>query len=57
VMGRLVRTLEEGWFTAGQHKAVWNGFDDGGRNAASGRYIARLEVDGVPLVKSMTLVR
>jgi len=57
VMGRLVRTLEDGRFEAGQHRTVWDGFDDGGRNVASGRYIARLEVDGVPLVKPMTLVR
>ncbi len=57
VEGRLVRTIEEGSFAAGEHKAVWNGLDDGGRNMASSRYIARLVVDGVPLVKAMTLVR
>ena len=57
VKGRLVRTLEEGWLEGGQHRTIWNGFDDSGRNVASGRYIARLEVDGVSLVKPMTLVR
>ena len=57
VMGRLVQTLEEGWVEAGQHQAVWNGSDGSGRSVASGRYIARLVVDGVPLVKPMTLVR
>ena len=57
VRGRRVRTLLSDWLEAGPQTAIWNGQTDQGRSASSGRYFARLEVNGVPTVKSMTLVR
>jgi flagellar hook assembly protein FlgD len=57
VAGRLVRTLAAGRLPAGPHAVRWDGRDDRGRGAASGTYVARLEVDGVPLARSMTLLR
>ena len=57
VAGRLVRSLVGDRLPAGEHAAYWDGRDDGGRSAASGAYLARLVVDGVPAVRSMTLLR
>ena len=36
--GGLVRTLVDARFTAGEHRAVWDGLDNGGRPLASGTY-------------------
>jgi len=55
--GRLVRNLADGWLAPGPQVVVWNGQDNHGKGASSGKYFARLEIDGVPHVKSMTLVR
>ncbi len=55
--GRLVRSLLSGWLEAGPHAEVWNGQNDQGQGVASGNYFARLEVNGVPTVRGMTLVR
>ncbi|MBE0564426.1 MAG: hypothetical protein IH621_00585, partial [Krumholzibacteria bacterium] len=57
VAGRLVRTLTAGRLPAGPHAVRWDGRDDRGRGAASGTYVARLEVDGAPVARSMTLLR
>ena len=57
VAGRLVRTLPGGLLPAGPHARTWDGRDDRGRGAASGAYVARLVVDGVPSVRAMTLLR
>ncbi len=40
--GRRVRTLASGFLTAGEHEAIWDGRDDGGRPLASGVYLFRL---------------
>jgi len=57
VSGRLVRTLFNGLLSAGPHTQRWNGRDDGGREAASGVYFARLSSAGDTRIKSMALVR
>lgn len=41
--GRLVRTLENGHRSAGDHRLVWDGRDQKGRSVASGVYIYKLE--------------
>jgi photosystem II stability/assembly factor-like uncharacterized protein len=46
VLGRRVATLVEERRAAGTYRAVWNGQDASGRDAASGTYVYRLEVDG-----------
>ena len=57
VSGRRVRSLVAGRLAAGPHSVPWKGRDDADRNVASGSYFARLTVDGVSSVKSVTLVR
>lgn len=44
--GQLVRTVVDGFRTAGPQAAVWNGRDGAGRKAASGGYLAVLEWGG-----------
>jgi hypothetical protein len=57
VSGRLVRTLDLGRLTAGEHNAVWTGADTAGRNAATGVYFAQVEGPGGPHSIRIVLVR
>ena len=49
VLGQRVRSLTDEMYGAGQHAVVWEGTDDSRRGVASGLYIYRFVVDGVPL--------
>jgi hypothetical protein len=49
VSGRLVRELVHARRPAGEHQAVWDGRDDGGRALANGTYFYRMIVDGRPV--------
>ena len=42
IMGRHVRSIEDGVKPAGVHKVTWNGKDASGRRTASGIYFVRL---------------
>ena len=42
LQGRLVRTLVAEDLGVGRHERTWDGLDDGGRQVASGVYVARL---------------
>jgi hypothetical protein len=55
--GRRVAVLLEGDLTAGVHRVAWDGRDGGGRDAASGLYLLRLETGGVAAVRRFTLAR
>jgi hypothetical protein len=44
--GRLVRTLESGWFAAGTRSLAWDGADEGGQRMPSGVYLARVSAGG-----------
>lgn len=57
VGGRLVRTLLDGWQTAGAHRIVWDGSDDEGRTAPSGVYFYRLEAGGESAQRRLTRIR
>lgn len=57
VSGALVRTLVEGPATAGRYEARWDGRDDRGLPAASGRYYARLTVGSETRSRTLTLVK
>jgi hypothetical protein len=57
VAGKRVRTLVDGMVGQGDHQVTWNGADDGGRPAAAGVYLYRLDSGSVHEVKRMTLVR
>jgi hypothetical protein len=55
--GQKVRQLTDGHFPFGRHALVWDGRDDGGRNAASGMYFCRLRGDGFHESIKMLLLR
>lgn len=42
VTGRLVRTLSDRMFDAGNHRLVWDGVDDHGSQVARGVYFAKI---------------
>jgi hypothetical protein len=53
----VVRTLVDGWRPAGAHRARWDGRDQAGRAAASGRYLAVCEMGERRQVGAVTIVR
>jgi hypothetical protein len=58
VKGRCVRKLVDGdEAAAGEHRAVWNGQDDQGREVASGIYWLRLESGRQKAVERLILMR
>jgi len=46
VSGQLVRTLTDGFLSAGPHSAQWNRRDDGGRQVRAGIYFFSLDAQG-----------
>jgi hypothetical protein len=57
VKGRLIRTLAEGTFTAGQHSLTWDGQDTRGAEAAPGVYFIRCASAAERHVRRVVLVR
>jgi len=57
VKGQLVKTLANGNFTPGNHKAVWDGKDTNNRNVASGVYFYRLETKGFTQTRKMLMIK
>ncbi len=57
VLGRTVRELVSGPYTAGHHIVSWDGRDGAGQSAASGVYFYRLETGGTILTRKMMLVK
>jgi hypothetical protein len=57
VSGRLVRTLVDEVREAGLHEATWDGRDQGGRAAASGVYLYRLDAGPISQMRSMVLMK
>jgi hypothetical protein len=55
--GRRVRELFAGDLSAGDHRLVWDGRDDGGRDAAAGVYLAQLRATGSARTTKLLLVR
>ncbi len=56
--GRLVRTLSDGWASAGEHSLVWNGADASSAPAASGVYFAVVRApDGAAATQKLVLIR
>lgn len=55
--GRRLRTLVDGFRTAGAHAAAWDGKDEGGRSQPAGVYLYRLRTAADVRQKRMTLVR
>jgi hypothetical protein len=58
VRGRWLRGLVDATLPAGAHRAIWDGRLENGSEAASGTYVYRLRLDGVPAgVRTATLVK
>jgi hypothetical protein len=55
--GQRVRTLAQGFQSAGQHQLSWDGLDRTGRPAASGIYLSRLRATDAEAVGKMLLIR
>lgn len=58
VSGRLVRTLADRLFKAGEHKVLWDGMTDGGAPAARGVYFTRIKYQrGFDSTKKLTVLK
>jgi hypothetical protein len=57
IKGQKVRTLVNSHQASGSYQAVWNGRDDGGRQAASGIYFYKLQTPGYTTMKKMLLLK
>ncbi len=56
-MGRRVKRLARGRWSAGEHVLTWHGEDDRGHPLASGVYLVQLKADGRQQVQRALLVR
>jgi hypothetical protein len=56
-LGRLVKVLEDGERTAGQHVVTWDGRDRRGQVVAAGVYFLRLEAEGGRATEKIALLR
>ncbi|MDB4699124.1 T9SS type A sorting domain-containing protein, partial [Candidatus Latescibacteria bacterium] len=57
ISGQRVRELTSGFHATGSYRAVWDGHDASGRNAASGVYFYALRVGEMHEVKKMLYVK
>lgn len=57
VLGRKVKTLQQGGVQSGPQRVAWDGDDEHGNPVASGVYFARLEDNGKQVVRKMVLLR
>jgi hypothetical protein len=56
LLGKLVRTLVKTRQYPGEHKVLWDGRDDSGKEVASGIYFYRMKVSGLELIKPKKMV-
>jgi hypothetical protein len=56
LLGKLVKTLVKARQYPGEHKVLWDGKDDSGKEVASGIYFYRLKVSGLELVKPKKMI-
>lgn len=57
IKGQIVKTLHSGLIKAGEHRIIWNGNDEHGREVSSGIYFYRLTTDHYDQVNKMLLVK
>jgi hypothetical protein len=57
IEGREISTVVNGDFSAGMHKAVWNGKDSFGRDVPTGIYLYKMEAGGFAKTRRMLLVK
>jgi len=56
LLGKLVKTLVKTRQYPGEHKVLWDGKDESGKEVASGIYFYRLKVNGLELVKPKKMI-
>ena len=56
LLGREVRTLQNGLMEAGRHRVVWDGQSNAGRPVASGVYFYRMEAGSFSASETMMVV-
>jgi hypothetical protein len=57
VNGQLVRTLESGQVSAGDHRITWDGTDDTGARVARGVYFCRMETAGFTATEKVVMLK
>lgn len=57
INGQLIRTLASGFYSAGEHKVVWDGRDEFSQPVPSGVYLYRLVTAGQTTTKKMNLLK
>ncbi len=57
VMGRKVKTLTNGYASAGQYSVVWDGRDDSGMQVSSGVYFYVIKTPANIAIRKMNLIR
>ncbi|MDP2983673.1 MAG: FlgD immunoglobulin-like domain containing protein [Candidatus Latescibacter sp.] len=57
LLGREVVTLANGEKSAGEHRVIWNGSDNSGKQVSSGVYLYRLIAGGREETRKMLLAR
>lgn len=57
VTGRKVKTLADGFMSAGQHSIVWDGCDDSGMPVSSGVYLYIIKTPAGNATRKMNLIR
>jgi hypothetical protein len=56
IQGQKVRTLIDGYFSMGEHSAIWNGLDEMNRQASAGIYFYQLRVGSKSETKKLLLL-
>ncbi len=57
IKGQKVKSLYQGFNTAGKHEVVWNGKDNHNKSVSSGIYLYRLTSDNKVVQKKMSLIK
>jgi immune inhibitor A len=57
ILGRLIKTLADGYYPQGTVNLTWDGTNDSGQKAASGIYFYRLRTDDGEHIKKMTMLK
>ncbi len=57
IIGQHVKTLVDGYMTAGAHTIEWDATDDGGQGVATGIYLYRLQIDKKSQAKKMLFLK
>ncbi len=57
IKGQKVKTLADNYFTAGNHKVVWNGKDENNNTVASGMYFYKMQTNDFVQVNKVMMIK